>query len=46
MGKDRDLLLVRLKEAGCENEVLHKIKVDREEEARGWKESYYMSKRY
>lgn len=31
MGKERDILLLKLREIGCENEALHRIKVDREE---------------
>lgn len=31
MGKERDILLLKLREIGCENQALHRIKVDREE---------------
>jgi hypothetical protein len=44
MGKEKDILLVKLREMGIENETLYRIKNDREEEARGWRESYMMQK--
>ena len=44
MGKERDCLLLRVRELGGENDILHRIKVEREEEARGWRETYYMSR--
>ena len=44
MGREKEVLILRIRELGGENEVLHKIKNDREDEARGWRESYYISK--
>ena len=37
LGKERDSLVLRLREMGGECEVLHRIKNEREEEARGWR---------
>lgn len=31
MGRERDILLLKLRELGCENEVLHRIKMERED---------------
>lgn len=44
MGREKELLLARVRELGGENEMLHKIKYEKEEEARGWKDSYYISR--
>jgi hypothetical protein len=46
MGKERDLLIGQLRELGCENDVLQRMKHEKEEEARGWRESYYVSRNH
>jgi len=44
MGRERDILLLKVKELGGEKEFFHIIKHEKEEEARGWREGYYMSR--
>ena len=44
MGREKDILLLKVRELGGENEILHKIKYEKEEEARGWREGYYKSR--
>lgn len=44
MGREKDILLLKVRELGGENELLHKIKYEKEEEARGWRDGYYMSR--
>lgn len=45
IGREKDLLSVRVRELDYENESLHRMKIESEEEARGWRESYYLSRR-
>jgi hypothetical protein len=45
IGREKDLLSVKVRELGYENETLHRMKFEKEEEARGWRESYYLSRR-
>ena len=44
MGREKDVLLLKLRELGEDNDLLHKIKHEKEEEARGWREGYYLSR--
>ena len=44
MGREKDILLLKVRELGGENDILHRIKNEKEEEARGWREGYYMSR--
>ena len=45
IGKEKDLLAAKVRDLGFENESLLRLKVEKEEEARGWRESYYLSRR-
>jgi chromosome segregation ATPase len=45
IGREKDNLAVKVRELGFENETLYRMKFEKEEEARGWRESYYMSRR-
>lgn len=45
IGQEKDMLAARVRELGFENESLHRMKLEKEEEARGWRESYYLSRR-
>lgn len=44
IGKERDFLMVKLEQVNNENSSLRMIKVDREEEAKSWRDSYYLTK--
>ena len=46
IGREKDLLINKVRELGGENEILYRLKNDREEEARGWRDSYYVSRHY
>jgi hypothetical protein len=45
LGREKDHLAVKVRELGYENETLHRMKFEKDEEARGWRESYYLSRR-
>ena len=42
--KERDLLAVRLEETSYDNGNLRRIKYEREQEARSWRDSYYLTR--
>lgn len=44
MGCERDQLLIQMRELNMENDTLNRIKHEREEEARGWKDSYFINR--
>ena len=46
MGRERDILLVKLRELGHENDALYRIKQEREQEGREWRDAYYRSRNY
>ena len=45
IGREKDHLAVKVRELGYENETLHRMQFEKDEEVRGWKETYYMNRR-
>jgi hypothetical protein len=45
LDKEKEVLLVKLKELDLENETLYRIRLEMEEEARIWRETYYLNRR-
>jgi hypothetical protein len=45
LAADKEVLLAKLHELDLENETLHRMGVDREEEAKQWMDTYYKFRR-
>ena len=45
LATEKDTLIVKLRELDLENETLHRLGIEREEEVRTWRDSYYKYRR-
>lgn len=45
LDKEKEVLLAKLREMDLENDTLYRIRLEMEEEARIWRETYYLNRR-
>lgn len=45
LSQEKDLLVGKMRELDLENETLYRVKLEMEEEARVWRETYYTARR-
>ena len=45
LDKEKEVMMGKLRELDAENETLYRIKLEMEEEARIWRETYYLNRK-